>query len=301
MKKTGKYNKQKVYNTLERLCTSDGVPSSEVKTSFYDKLKEFEIIRKIRGRGNYGFVYKCPYSFNELKEKLILLCGIDLEKWMLLTEQSTREEVAAARETSKDEKTEVDNGFIWNIIHKPVEYSYGGVESVAIPMYGLSVKTPDWRKFYVKDNVKIVIIENYSTLYNIHKYGKLWDDGNSYLFVLRNENIKKIIEWINNNQPHNEIFHFGDYDMSGIETYQNIKKEIINNERYHFFQLPVKIMDRLICQYGDPKLYAKQYRYEKVKRDDPEIKELVAIINKYGKGLEQERFSNFLNDITINS
>lgn len=294
--KTGKYDRDKLYKTLQQLCFSDGVPSSEMRATFYNSIKSLQCVDRFKkGR---GYIYLCSLSFEKLKEEIKVMLGIDLDKWKELNKLSTREEVADATDDTKTEKTRVDYGFDFNLI-KPIEYKYDGLNYNAIPLPRLSIKVPDWRKFYISESVKIITVEGYSTMFNIgNKYLKLWSEGESYIFVLRNEKQNNIIDWLNINQPNNEVFHFGDYDMSGLQIYQNLKKKIDKSKRYHLYKFSPQLFEKMI-KISNPKLFTKQYKYAHVDLHDDEVVDIVKLIFKYGKTIEQEKIPGYLKRLGI--
>ena len=288
--KTGKYNRRKCYSILQQVCTKEGVPASMVKPRFYQQFKDAELMYCFQsGR---GYVYVSNLSFDELKEKTKILFGMDLDKWAALTCESTREDVAAATGSSKAESTKVDYGFNCNVYPKPVEYEHDGTKHTVMPSAGLSLLVSDWRKFYIPKGTVIISTENYSPLFNVEKYDPVWNNGQEYFFVLRNGKIENLIKWLNTNQPDNEVYHFGDYDMKGIEIYQTIKKKITNKERYHFYKPSMHIIREQI-KASKSDLYFKQYNYARVDESDEEVKDIVSLIKRYGKTIEQESFPGF--------
>ena len=289
--KTGKYNRRKCYRILQQVCTKEGVPASMVSTHFYQKIKELELIQGFKSK--HGYIYRSPYDFVELKEKIKIMIGIDLDKWVTLTKESTREDVAAATGSSKAEKTNVDFGFRCNVYPKPIEYKYDGKKHTVLPAIGLSLLVSDWRKFYIPKTAIIISSENFSPMLNIEKYIGLWNTGQTYFFVLRDKKTKNIISWLNTNQPDNEVYHFGDYDMSGLEVYQTLKKEIHLKERYDFFKLPLDIIEKEL-KLSKSDLYFKQYSYANVDTSDSEVRDIAALIMKYGKTIEQEKFPEII-------
>ena len=277
--------------TLQRLC-SDGVRSSEMSSPFFDSIKSLQCVERFKAKERRGYIYLCNLTFWELKAEIKALLDIDLDKWRDLNSLSTREDVVAAVGDTKGESSKVDNGFDCNFLRSLI-YEYDGKECYADCLPYLSVKVPDWRKFVIPQEVKIVIVENFSSVFNKEKYNSLWTEENDYLFVLRDENTKNVIEWLNENQPNNEVYHFGDFDMSGLQIYQNIKSKINEKGRYHLFKLPEDIFEEMIRR-SDSKLFFKQYNYAHVDSSDEEVKDVIRLIKKYGKTIEQESIPELL-------
>ena len=87
----------------------------------------------------------------------------------------------------------------------------------------------------------------------------------------------------------NQYIHFGDFDPAGLSIYIHEYRNRLPVHRCSYF-IPQNI-DELIGKYGLTSLYDKQIYL--LKNIDfqlyPEIKKLINIMQKYRKGLEQER------------
>ena len=90
----------------------------------------------------------------------------------------------------------------------------------------------------------------------------------------------------------NKYLHFGDFDPAGLSIYIQEYLQHLDKERCSFF-VPQN-MDELLSQYGIPSLYDRQIHL--LKNVDfnlyPELKNLLDLMKKHRKGLEQERLLN---------
>ena len=76
----------------------------------------------------------------------------------------------------------------------------------------------------------------------------------------------------------------------GIKVYQDIYKKHIKGPKKFFVP---KFIDKLMHRFGDAELYDKQLSYRNsIISDEPGIQELMKIIDKEHKGLEQEIFNS---------
>ena len=133
----------------------------------------------------------------------------------------------------------------------------------------------------IDENILIVVVENFENLIFWENQLEFFQKEN-ILFIFRN---KKMLEFIKNIK--NRIIYFGDFDLAGIDIFQTqIKKR---NKNIEFF-IPKKI-EELIEKYGNRTLFSKQWnKYNNIISEDDKIQQLINIIIKYQKGLEQEFF-----------
>ncbi len=133
----------------------------------------------------------------------------------------------------------------------------------------------------IASDILVVCIENFENIVYIKEQFKYFQEGN-ILFVYRNSAMLRFISNIKN-----DIIYFGDIDLAGINIYLNEIKPRNNNI---VFYIPNDIKN-IIIEYGSKELYKQQLnRYKSLKSDDKKIQELINIINKEQKSLEQEYF-----------
>ncbi|KOH44850.1 DUF7281 domain-containing protein [Sunxiuqinia dokdonensis] len=87
----------------------------------------------------------------------------------------------------------------------------------------------------------------------------------------------------------NNYLHFGDFDPAGLSIYIHEYRKQLPGHRCNYFFPPN--IERLIHQYGLTQLYDQQnYLLKNIDPCQyPETEQLVDVLNKYRKGLEQER------------
>ena len=137
----------------------------------------------------------------------------------------------------------------------------------------------------IDENILIIGIENSENLLFIQKQKYLFNHiKKKKLFILINSTMLKFIGTIKN-----EYLHFGDFDLAGIAIYEHKIKQKVNKSK---FFIPVDI-ESLIKNSKNDKLYFNQFeKYKKLKSEDKNIQDLINIIHKYKKVLEQEYFIN---------
>jgi hypothetical protein len=85
----------------------------------------------------------------------------------------------------------------------------------------------------------------------------------------------------------NEVVYFGDFDLAGIAIYET--SIYVANPKAEFF-IPENI-EQILRDFGSSKLYSNQInRYKNLKSSNVKIQNLIDLIHKYQKGLEQEFF-----------
>ena len=87
----------------------------------------------------------------------------------------------------------------------------------------------------------------------------------------------------------NPYLHFGDFDPAGVSIYINEYRNKLGAERCLFF-IPDNL-ERMLKEFGSSDLYDAQFHQIKnvIPTDYTEIQSLIMLLNKYQKGLEQER------------
>ena len=135
----------------------------------------------------------------------------------------------------------------------------------------------------IDKNILVICVENFENLiYAQYQFEYFRDDN--ILFVYRNSAMLKFIQ----NLP-NQIIYFGDFDLEGINIYLN---SILPKNKNITFFIPQDI-EKLIIKYGSKELYQKQLNHMKnLTSLDKDIQNLIDIINKEQKSLEQEYFIN---------
>lgn len=185
---------------------------------------------------------------------------------------TTRSELVNEKNHSKSKKISPQNGL----------YVNGNCEilGVKLPLFDKSA-------IFLKDipvideNILIVVVENFENLI-------FWENQLDYfqkeniLFIFRN---KMMLEFIKNIK--NKIIYFGDFDLAGIDIFQTQIKT--KNKNIEFF-IP-KNIEELVEKYGSRELFTKQWnKYKNIINEDDKIQQLIKMIIKHQKSLEQEFF-----------
>ena len=209
------------------------------------------------------------------RKKRVIVNEVFLEVYKDLEDiqnATTRSELINEKSHSKTKKISVQDGL----------YINGNCEilGVKLPLFNKSAvilkEIP-----VIEEDILIIVVENFENLIFWENQLEFFQKEN-ILFIFRN---KKMLEFIKNIK--NRIIYFGDFDLAGIDIFQTqIKKR---NKNIEFF-IPKKI-EELIEKYGNRTLYSKQWnKYNNIISEDDKIQQLINIIIKYQKGLEQEFF-----------
>ena len=257
-----------------------------------DLLKIFldeNILQKSKKRNSF-IVY--TNNIEQLRNFIRERYGIvNLEEYLKLLNNpvSTKSESAQIASDSKIKRTKVYSGFFVRT-YADINGNLNGERISLKTLKGSSLFISDFMDLVIPENVTIVGIENPETFYKIENY-KQYFDNIEPLFLLRFNN-NAFIEWLQ--QIQNKYLHFGDYDLSGIAIYILEYRNKIDFRRCSYF-IPNNI-DKLINDSKNYTDYVNQLNDPKVKGLDfdkyPEIKDLVKIINKNRKTIEQEALMN---------
>ena len=185
---------------------------------------------------------------------------------------TTRNELVNEKNHSKSKKISVQNGLYVNGNCEILGVKFPLFDKSAVFLKEIPV---------IDENILIVVVENFENLI-------FWENQLSYfqkeniLFVFRN---KMMLEFIKNIK--NKIIYFGDFDLAGIDIFQTQVKT--KNKNIVFF-IP-KNIEELIKKYGSRELFSKQWnKYKNIRSEDDKIQQLINLIIKHQKGLEQEFF-----------
>ena len=232
--------------------------------------------------GRNRAVIKCQDP-EALRTYLRLHFGIsDLEEYVELLGRDVMdgEESLKATASTKMFRTKSMQGFFLK--------AFGG-ETV---LNGEALKSlPDGGEYFITDferleipgDVLVIGVENPECF---QKAGRLLDlfPDEPMVFVLRFYS-NRLLDWLESVE--NRYLHFGDFDPAGIGIYCNEYLKRLGEDRCCFF-VPSNIEE--LIRNGQAELFDRQRRYlpEKEQIDQVELVNLVGIIEKYGKGVEQE-------------
>lgn len=187
----------------------------------------------------------------------------------------TRLELIKAKVHSKTKKISPQDGLYINGNCK--------IENIELPLFENSAlflkEIPQ-----ISSDILIVCVENFENLVYFRAQIKYFQEK-KIVFVYRNSMMLKFIEKLENSK--NEIIYFGDFDLAGIDIFQS--QVLIRNKKAKLF-IPENI-ESIIKEFGSKELYSKQYsKYKNLKSQNQKIQNLINIINKNQKVLEQEYF-----------
>lgn len=144
------------------------------------------------------------------------------------------------------------------------------------------VHNPDSLK--IPSRVPIVGVENPECFIKAERLLTLFPET-VLIFVLRYYS-NRLTHWLKT--IGNPYLHFGDFDPAGISIYCNEYLSVLGKDRCRFF-VPEGI-EKLVAD-GDTGLFDRQAHQwpPKAEIHQPELLELISLINRYAKGCEQEK------------
>ena len=270
-----------------QLIDGEALPSSAAKHTLIEEL----IVERILERT--GRIQKKLQLVNQNALFLFLQnkYGINnLEKYIevSLKDNVQRSEFVKVSSNSKLKTTRTFKGFLINS-YIPINAKLNGNEITLNFTEGIFNFIYDFENFIPDENITIVGIENAENFRWIINQKHLFTDIKP-LFVSRypQSQGKDLLKWLKS-IPNNYL-HFGDFDFAGIGIYLNEYKKYIS-EKATFF-IPNEI-ENLIIQFGNKIRYEKQiinFKSEKV--TEPKLDELIKLLHRYKKGLDQEILIN---------
>ena len=268
---------------LLQLIEGEQLPASQARHPLIDELiNEGIVLVRITGRTKH-LLYLADkaaianWLFNRFQVH-------DLSAYIntLKNNQATRTDLVLAGNDSKLQAKRTFKGFLINC-YLPIDASLNGKTITINPEPGTFQFIYDFEKFIPAADVVIVGIENAQNFRWIEKQQHLFK-GIKPLFISRypQEQSRDVIKWLLTIQ--NNYLHFGDLDFAGINIYmQEYKKHL--GDRASFF-VPDNI-EALLEKYGNKDLYDQQKLNDLIIAE-ARISELIALLHKYKKGLEQE-------------
>ncbi|MCH5597250.1 DUF7281 domain-containing protein [Niabella ginsengisoli] len=199
-------------------------------------------------------------------------------------ENITRSELVAVSSDSKLTKVRTFKGFLVNC-YTPIQATLNDKPITLNCLNGTFQFIYDFENFVPEKNVTIIGIENPENFYYISQQQYLFENMLP-LFVCRypQNQSKDLIKWLQ--LIPNNYWHFGDFDFAGIGIYLNEFKKHLG-EKARFFVPPN--IEKLISLNGNKQRYDKQKLYFDIDLImEEKLKELIQIIHKYKKGLDQE-------------
>lgn len=265
------------------LSQGETIPSSSAKHSLIEELVNEGIIERTgRIQKKLIIVNKKPL-YLYLQNKL----GInDLKKYIEVYQKENllRSELVEISSNSKLKPVRTFKGFLVSS-YIPIKAKLNGKPIITNFTDGTFQFIYDFEKFIPDENITIVGIENPENFRYIESQKYLFNNIQP-LFVSRypQNQSKDLIKWLQS-IPNNYL-HFGDFDFAGIGIYLNEFKKHLDEKALFFAP---NNMEDLIKLYGNRKLYNEQkinFNVEII--NEVNLLELIEMIHKYRKGLEQE-------------
>ncbi len=215
----------------------------------------------------------------------------NLQQYILAleSEEQNRAKNVIISGDSKLQNIRTFKGFLVNS-YDATEATLNGQSIIIHPPAGSYTFVHDYEHFLPAADITIVGIENPENFRQVALQRYLFN-GIKPLFVSRYPQSNDLVKWLK--VIPNDYLHFGDLDFAGINIYQNEFKKQLGSKA--FFFLPADT-EKLLQQFGNKRLFSKQYnpllQYDL--NHEPTVQQLLQLIVKYKKVLEQEVFIQFL-------
>ena len=231
----------------------------------------------IQNKENIGPYLSNHFGINNLQEYII----------MLESEEQSRAVNIVISGDSKLQAVRTFKGFLVNSLDA-INAELSGNPTLIHPLSGSYTFIHDFENFAPDPAVTIVGIENPENFRQIEKQRHLFEHIKP-LFVSRYPQSNDLIKWLR--AIPNHYLHFGDFDFAGINIYQNEFKKHLG-DRATFF-LPENT-ELVLQKFGNRDLFNRQYNAIKNYSLEAEgnVKEVLRMMLKYKKALEQEVFIN---------
>lgn len=273
---------------LQAMLNGEEISASSLKQPIILKMVEDGIIQS-------KFISKTKRSYfihdkENLKNYLSLDFGInDLSAYIEQINHPNllRSDAIEIASNSKIKNIRTFKGFLINC-YEPIEIKIQQKEITLQPNAGIFHFIYDYESLEIPTNITIVGIENAENFRHIHQQKYLFNHITP-VFISRYPQNNDAIKWLKS-IPNNYL-HFGDFDFEGINIFLHEYKNQLG-KKAHFF-IPDNI-EQLIKTYGNAAIYNKQINKQPdiLKIDNKKMIELINLIHKYKKGLEQEIFIN---------
>ena len=273
-----------IAENLILLLSGEKIPASKIRHLSIDTMLDNGILKKqIQGRSKALIYLPEATRLNDFLQNN----GIpDLQNYIntLQNNDLTRADAVAVSSDSKLKKIRTFKGFLINC-YNPIQTTINGKSILLTPTEGVFQFIYDFESFTIPQDITIVGVENPENFRYIEKQKRLFENIKP-LFVSRypQNQSKDLLKWLQSIP--NKYLHFGDFDFAGIGIYLNEYKKYLG-DRASFF-VPENI-ENLFPESGNRDLYDKQNdNFDLQLINEKNLIELIEVIHKYKKGLEQE-------------
>jgi len=268
---------------LLMLLNGEELPAGKLKYQIIDDLLQ-ENILSVSGKSRKKIKLINTGAFNNYLASRFQINSLQKYIDILKKEEIKRADLVEVSGSSKTKQIRSFKGFLINF-YTPLRVKLNNQTIELQPVNGAFHFIYDFENLLIDEHLTIVGIENPENFRFVHQQQYLFRHINP-LFVSRypQNQSKDLIKWLQSIP--NKYLHFGDFDLAGISIYLNEYKKYLK-EKAQFF-IPEHI-ENLIIEQGNRDLYDKQ-RINLPQTGEKALDELINIIHKYRKALEQEFF-----------
>ena len=271
---------------LLKLSSGERIPGSQLlQYSAVKGMIDDDVIKiKITGRSRkHLYILDAKDLHNYIKNRFEIN---DLAKYVEKVEAGnlTRSENIEIASNSKLTRVRTFKGFPVNC-YRPIEATLNNKPVVIESHEGLFTFIYDFDQFVPNADVTIIGIENSENFRYVEKQMYLFSNYNKPLFVSRYPQSKDLREWLLSIP--NKYLHFGDFDFEGVNIYHNEFKKYLKESATFF--IPNNVAAALKSN-GNRELYNRQLNCKIGSIAEDGISDLLSLMHKYRKCLEQEIF-----------
>lgn len=277
---------------LKELSEGKKVPLSRLKARIFQQLIQEQVLLRQKESHGWNVYTDHPQSLLNYLYNHYIRCTLDeyIERGQAAPSRSNNIRMSG---DSKLKETELWQGFYFKV-SEPIHAQWQGKPLTLLPYpEGIPVFMPQPETLSLPEDVTVVMIENSENFLKIETQLPLFQ-GVKCFFVsfYPREQHSYFIEWLQK-QPNNYV-HYGDFDFAGIHIYQSQYKKYVSGESRYL--VPSDLLP-LFRRYGKRALYNNQLSLQAlIKADEPGISELLEIIKREHKGLEQEIFNDLFSE-----
>lgn len=277
---------------LKELSEGKKVPLSRLKARIFQQLIQEQVLLRQKESHGWNIYTDHPQSLLNYLYNHYIRCTLDeyIERGQAVPSRSNNIRMSG---DSKLKETELWQGFYFKV-SEPIHAQWQGKPLTLLPYpEGIPVFMPQPETLSLPEEVTVVMIENSENFLKIETQLPLFQ-GLKCFFVsfYPREQHSYFIEWLQK-QPNNYV-HYGDFDFAGIHIYQSQYKKYVSGESRYL--VPSGLLP-LFRRYGKRELYNNQLSLQAlIKADEPGISELLEIIKREHKGLEQEIFNDLFSE-----
>lgn len=264
------------------LSRGETLPQSTFNGKWLKLLQLEEVVRLIRsGRTRAKVSITSSQALINFLQNHYSINNLRAYVEALQSESLSGQEAQELAGDTKLRKNRTHKGFLVNSV-EPIEAKLNGRSLRIEPTEGSFIFVHDFESFLLPEGVTVVGIENPENFRQVVKQVHLFPTQS--LFVSRypfSSDLKKWLQFVPN-----PYIHYGDIDLAGIALYKQEFKPVTGSRAS--FYIPPEVTHLLETR-GSRKLYNQQYqKYRSLASSDPAIQEVIDLIHRYKKGLEQE-------------